>query len=68
MTMKRAIRAVARAVTGCGWVLAPPSAPLDFGFVVPAPRAAAADVPSVPLSRRERETFRRIVQDYAAPE
>lgn len=66
--MKRAIRALTRAVTGYGWVLAPPSAPLDFGFVVPVPRSAAADEPSVPLSRREREMFRRIVHDFAASE
>ncbi|MEV4599916.1 hypothetical protein AB0K15_21270 [Amycolatopsis sp. NPDC049253] len=66
--MKRAIRAWARAITGCGWVLAPPSAPFDVGFVVPAPRPAPDDVPSPPLSRRERRAFRRIVHDYAEPE
>lgn len=58
----RILRAFARAFTGFGWVLTPPAGPYDLGTVVPSPRPAeGADVPSVPLSARERETFRRIV-------
>jgi hypothetical protein len=58
----RILRAFARAFTGFGWVLTPPAGPYDLGTVVPLPRpAASADVPSVPLSARERETFWRIV-------
>ncbi|MEA5366834.1 hypothetical protein VA596_45390 [Amycolatopsis sp., V23-08] len=61
----RILRAIARVFTGfgwVGWVLTPPAGPYDLGTVVPLPRpAAGADVPSVPLSARERETFWRIV-------
>jgi hypothetical protein len=60
--MKRLVRAVVRAFTGFGWVLTPPAGPDDLGPVVPLPRSGEeADAPSVPLSRRERETFWHIV-------
>ncbi|MGW3960959.1 hypothetical protein ACWED2_14165 [Amycolatopsis sp. NPDC005003] len=58
--MRRLVRALARALTGVGWVLVSPVPPFEPAVVVPVPRPAA-DVPRVPLSRRERETFRRIV-------
>ena len=54
------VRALARALTGIGWVLVLPAPPFEPGLAVPLPRPAA-DVPLVPLSREERETFRRIV-------
>jgi hypothetical protein len=58
----RIIRALVRAFTGFGWVLTPPAGPYDLGTVVPLPRSAVeADVPSVPLSKREREAFWHIV-------
>ena len=57
--MKRMIDALTRAFTGFGWVLVPPVPPFEPGVAVPVPRPA--DVPRVPLSRREREAFRRIV-------
>ncbi|MGK3208658.1 hypothetical protein [Amycolatopsis sp. MEPSY49] len=57
--MKGAVRALARALSGIGWVLVLP-APFEPGPAVPVPRPAA-DVPLVPLSREEREAFRRIV-------
>ncbi|MEU0794540.1 hypothetical protein ABZ342_31155 [Amycolatopsis sp. NPDC005961] len=56
----RMIRALARALTGFGRVLVLPAPPFEPGLAVPVPRPVA-DVPRVPLSRRERETFRRIV-------
>ncbi|WP_326948416.1 hypothetical protein OHS58_19325 [Amycolatopsis sp. NBC_00348] len=56
----RILRAFARAFTAFGWVLTPPAGPYDIGTVVPLPRPDA-DVPRVPLSARERETFWRIV-------
>ncbi|VVJ18011.1 Uncharacterised protein [Amycolatopsis camponoti] len=55
--MKWMVHALARAFTGFGWVPAPPFGP---GVSVPVPRPVT-DVPSVPLSPREREEFRRIV-------
>ncbi|MEV6823498.1 hypothetical protein [Amycolatopsis sp. NPDC051102] len=58
--MKRVVRALARALTGVGWVLVLPVLPFEPGVVVPVQRSAAG-VPRVPLSRQERETFRRIV-------
>ncbi|WP_410608132.1 hypothetical protein [Amycolatopsis sp. lyj-109] len=58
--MKRLVRALTRALTGVGWVLVLPVPPFEPGVAVPVPRPVA-DVPRVPLSRRERETFRRIV-------
>ncbi|WP_410675235.1 hypothetical protein [Amycolatopsis sp. cmx-4-68] len=54
------VRALARALTGLGWVLVLPVPPFEPGAAVPVPRPVA-DVPRVPLSRQERETFRRIV-------
>ncbi|WP_160169717.1 hypothetical protein [Amycolatopsis rifamycinica] len=54
------MRALTRALTGVGWVLALPVPPFEPGRAVPVPRPAA-DAPRVPLSRQERETFRRIV-------
>ncbi|MEU5259670.1 hypothetical protein [Amycolatopsis sp. NPDC021455] len=54
------VRALARALTGFGWVLVAPVPPFEPGMAVPVPRPMA-DVPRVPLSRQERETFRRIV-------
>jgi hypothetical protein len=60
--MKRLVRAFVRVFTGFGWVITPPAGPYDVGTVIPLPRPAGeADVPSVPLSRRERETFWHIV-------
>ena len=58
--MKRMIDALARAFTGFGWVLVPPVPPFEPGVAVPVPRPVT-DVPRVPLSRREREAFWRIV-------
>ena len=58
--MKRLARALGRMFTGIGWVLVPPVPPFEPGLVVPVPRPAV-DTPSVPLSRWEREAFRRIV-------
>jgi hypothetical protein len=58
--MKRMVRALARALTGLGWVLVPPVPPFEPGVVVPVPRPVA-DVPRLPLSPREREAFWRIV-------
>ncbi|WP_410573611.1 hypothetical protein [Amycolatopsis sp. cmx-4-61] len=58
--MKRMAHALARALTGFGWILVPPVPPFEPGRAVPLPRPEA-DVLRVPLSRRERETFRRIV-------
>jgi hypothetical protein len=58
--MKRLVRALARSLTGLGWVLVLPVPPCEPGMAVPVPRAGA-DVPRVPLSRQEREAFRRIV-------
>jgi hypothetical protein len=58
--MKRMVRALGRAFTGFGWVLVPPAPPFEPGAAVPVPRPVA-DEPRVPLSRREREAFRRIV-------
>jgi hypothetical protein len=58
--MKRMIQALAQAFTGFGWVLVPPVPPFEPGLAVPVPRAVT-DAPTVPLSRREREEFRRIV-------
>ncbi|WP_410592870.1 hypothetical protein [Amycolatopsis sp. lyj-23] len=58
--MKRMVRALARALTGFGWVFVPPVPPFEPGMGVPLPRPEV-DVLRVPLSRRERETFRRIV-------
>jgi hypothetical protein len=56
--MKRMVHALFRAFTGFGWVLVPPVPPFEPGVAVPVP---VADVPSVPLSHRERAEFRRIV-------
>ncbi|GAB3148227.1 hypothetical protein [Amycolatopsis sp. NPDC004378] len=56
--MKRMVRALGWAFTGIGWVLVPPVPPFEPASVVPVPRP---DAPTVPLSRREREAFRRIV-------
>jgi hypothetical protein len=58
--VKRMVRALVRAVTGSGWVHVPPVSPFDPGLAVPVPRPVA-DAPEVPLSKRERETFWRIV-------
>ncbi len=58
--MRRVVRAIARALTGAGWVLVAPVPPFEPAMAVPLPRPEA-DVPRVPLSRQERETFRRIV-------
>ncbi|WIX98886.1 hypothetical protein QRX60_33165 [Amycolatopsis mongoliensis] len=58
--MKRMVHALARALTGFGWVLVPPVPPFEPGSAVPVPRPVA-DTPSVPLSRREREEFLRII-------
>lgn len=58
--MKRLLDALGRAFTGVGWVLVPPVPPFEPGFAVPMPRRTADD-PRVPLSKREREAFRRIV-------
>jgi hypothetical protein len=60
----RIFRALARAFTAFGWVLAPPAAPYDVGVAIPLPRSLGSrhDTPSVPLSQREREAFRRIVE------
>jgi len=58
--MKRMVDALARAFTAFGWVLVPPVPPFEPGMAVPVPRPVT-DVPSVPLSQREREEFRRIV-------
>ncbi|MEU8639872.1 hypothetical protein AB0C38_47415 [Amycolatopsis sp. NPDC048633] len=58
--MKRLIQSLARAFTGFGWVLVPPVPPFEPGLAVPVPRPPA-DTPTVPLSHREREEFRRIV-------
>lgn len=58
-TMKRWVRWLGRAFTGTGWVLVLPVPPFEPGLGVPVPRPA--DEPTVPLSRRERETFHRIV-------
>ena len=58
--MKRMVHALFRALTGFGWVLVPPVPPFEPGVAVPVPRPVT-DVPSVPLSRRERAEFRRIV-------
>ncbi|WP_155848993.1 hypothetical protein [Amycolatopsis vancoresmycina] len=46
--MKRLVRALARALTGVGWVLVLPVPPFEPGIVVPVPRPAA-DVPRVTL-------------------
>ncbi|QRP49186.1 hypothetical protein [Amycolatopsis sp. FDAARGOS 1241] len=56
----RMLRALTHALTGSGWVVTPPSSPLDAGFVVPVPRPGAHDSPHVPLSKHEREAFLRI--------
>jgi len=61
------LRALATAFTGFGWALAPPSGPYDFGFVVPVPHPEAVDSPSVPLSRQEREAFRRLAKGGPGP-
>lgn len=57
--MKRMVHALFRAFTGFGWVLVPPVPPFEPGVAVPVPRPA--DPLRVPLSRRERAEFRRIV-------
>jgi hypothetical protein len=59
--MKRVVRALVRALTGIGWILVLPAPPFEPGPAVPVPRPPT-DVPRVPLSREERETFRRIVR------
>ncbi|WP_285481095.1 hypothetical protein [Amycolatopsis sp. NBRC 101858] len=53
------VDALIRAFTGFGWVLVPPVPPFEPGVAVPVPRPA--DPLRVPLSRRERAEFRRIV-------
>lgn len=58
--MKRLLGALGRAFTGGGRVLVPPVPPFEPGLAVPVPRPPAGE-PRVPLSRRERETFWRIV-------
>jgi hypothetical protein len=57
----RFFRALARAFTGAGWVLAPPTGPLDLGFVVPLPREPDVDPLTVPLTGCERETFQQLI-------
>ncbi|VVJ24918.1 Uncharacterised protein [Amycolatopsis camponoti] len=58
--MKRLLAALGRAFTGTGWVLVPPAPPFEPGLAVPIPRPVT-DVPRVPLSKRERDTFWHIV-------
>lgn len=52
-----------------GWVLVPPSAPYDFGYVLPrshwAPVRHPHDRAAAPLSPREEEIFRRITAELA---
>ena len=56
--MKGMVRALVRALTGIGWILVLPAPPFEPGLAVPVP---LPDVPLVPRSAEERETFRRIV-------
>ncbi|WP_146060315.1 hypothetical protein [Amycolatopsis sp. CA-128772] len=58
--MRGLVRVLTRSLTGFGRALVLPVPPFEPAMAVPVPRPGA-DVPRVPLSPQERETFRRIV-------